>query len=197
MIHIKRRFQHDDEERRKWQDPTAILEAVGLGPGMVFVDLGCGEGYFSFPAARIVGDEGRVYALDINPESIGHLTAFAEEEGVDNIIALVGEGESTVACEKCADVIFCGIVLHDFADPAKVLENARTMIKPNGKLVNLDWKKEPMTLGPPLEMRFDETYASRLIEDAGFAVEGIRENGPYHYLITAKPQLVWSIQLMV
>ena len=188
MPHGKRRFRHDDKDRRRWQDPDAILAAIGLDPGMVFIDLGSGEGYFSLPAARIVGAKGHVYALDINPESIGHLEAAAEKEGLGNVTAMASEGESAIFCEECADIVFFGIVLHDFADPAMVLRNARTMIKQTGKLINLDWKKEQMTLGPPVEIRFDENTASRLISEAGFAVELVKESGPYHYLITAKPE---------
>jgi ubiquinone/menaquinone biosynthesis C-methylase UbiE len=187
MSYGERQFRHDDENRRKWQDPEAILDRIGLGPGMVFVDLGCGEGYFSLPAARIVGANGRVYALDINPESIGHLEAAAEKEGLDNITAIAGEGESAVFCEECADIVFFGIVLHDFADPAMVLRNARRMIKQTGRLINLDWKKEQTALGPPVEIRFDEDTASRLISEAGFMIEDITDVGQYHYLVTAKP----------
>lgn len=188
MPQSKRRFRHDDEDRRQWQDPDAILTAIGLDPGMVFIDLGCGEGYFSLPAARIVGAKGQVYALDINPESIGNLEAAAEKEGLSNVTAMAGEGESAVFCEECADIVFFGIVLHDFADPAMVLRNARRMIKQTGKLINLDWKKEQTTLGPPFEIRFDEDTASRLISEAGFAVEEVTDSGPDHYLITARPE---------
>jgi ubiquinone/menaquinone biosynthesis C-methylase UbiE len=182
-----KRFRHDDEERKNWQDPEAILAEVGLGPGMVFADLGCGEGFFALPAARIVGKDGRVYALDIDAESIDLLKEAAGEEGLENITAVAGAGESTVLREACADIVFFGTVLHDFADAAAVLRNARTMISPAGRLIDLDWKKEPMELGPPVEIRFDEGTASRLISGAGFVIEESREIGPYHYIVSARP----------
>jgi len=53
-------------------------------------------------------------------------------------------------------------------------------------LVNLDWKKEPMELGPPLVIRFDQEMAARLIKSTGFTVETIRNSSPYHYLIIAR-----------
>jgi ubiquinone/menaquinone biosynthesis C-methylase UbiE len=185
-----KRYRHDDEDRRKWQDPKAILAEIGLVPGMVFADLGCGEGFFALPAARIVGSEGKVYALDIDAEGIDLLKETAEKEGLGNVIAVAGEGESTVLCEECADIVFFGTVLHDFDDAAMVLDNARRMIKPAGRLVNLDWKKEQTELGPPVEIRFDEDKASRLISEAGFQVEKVWDIGPYHYVVTAKPVLV-------
>ena len=182
-----KRYRHDDEDRRKWQNPESILAEIGLAPGMVFVDLGCGEGFFALPAARIVGSEGRVYALDSDAEAINLLKGTAEKEGLGNVIAMAGEGESAVLCEECADIVFFGTVLHDFTDAAMVLLNARKMIKPAGRLVNLDWKKEQTELGPPIEIRFDENKASRLISEAGFQVEKIKDIGPYHYIVTAKP----------
>jgi len=182
-----KRYRHDDDDRRKWQNPEAILDEIGLAPGMVFADLGCGEGFFALPAARIVGSEGRVYALDSDAEAIELLEQAADEEGLGNVTAVAGEGENTVLCEECADIVFFGTVLHDFTDAAMVLLNARKMIKPAGRLVNLDWKKEQTELGPPIEIRFDEDKASRLISEAGFQVEKIQDIGPYHYIVTAKP----------
>ncbi|MGE5831856.1 MAG: class I SAM-dependent methyltransferase [Methanomicrobiales archaeon] len=180
-----RRFMVDDPDRKQWQDPEEILSSVGLAAGMVFVDLGCGEGYFTIPAARKVGPGGRVYAIDINPGAIGALRARAEEEGLGNIRSQVGEAETTPVCEGCADLVFFGIDLHDFRDPVAVLKNAGRMLAPGGRIADLDWKDEPMPLGPPLSIRFSVAKARSLIESAGFRVLSVRDTGPYHYLILA------------
>jgi ubiquinone/menaquinone biosynthesis C-methylase UbiE len=99
---------------------------------------------------------------------------------------VAGKAEETMICDACADVVFCGTALHDFADPSTVLTNARKMLKPDGRLIDLDWKKEPTELGPPLQIRFSQEKAAKLIQKAGFTIESIKEAGPYHYLITAK-----------
>jgi ubiquinone/menaquinone biosynthesis C-methylase UbiE len=90
-----------------------------------------------------------------------------------------------VLCEACADIIFFGIVLHDFEDPSLVLKNARRALKNQGTLADLDWKKISMPMGPPVAVRFDEAQAGRLIEGAGFKVASVRDWGQYHYLIKA------------
>ncbi len=187
MPHHHRKFRSDDEERRKWQDPKAILTDIGLGPGLVFADIGCGEGFFSIPAARMVGAAGRVHAVDIDAHSIEILRQTARGEGLKNVSSRAEAAETALPCEECADIVFFGIDLHDFADAARVLVNARAMIKPSGKLVDLDWKKEPMEIGPPLGIRFDEAKATELIEAAGFQIEKVREYGPFHYMVTASP----------
>jgi ubiquinone/menaquinone biosynthesis C-methylase UbiE len=182
---MARRFLVDDPERRKWQDPDQILSSIGLREGMVFVDLGCGEGYFAIPAARRVGPRGKVYAADINGESVERLRARADEEGLKNLTTQVGEAEETLFCEGCADILFFGIDLHDFRDPVAVLRNAKQMLGPEGRLADLDWKDEPMELGPPLGKRFSIAKASRLIGSVGLRIQTVQEAGPYHYLIIA------------
>jgi ubiquinone/menaquinone biosynthesis C-methylase UbiE len=177
----------DETERRKWQNPEAILSANGLRAGMVFVDIGCGEGFFSLPAARMVGPTGKVYGIDIDEQAIAEVRRKANAEILSNLELIVSPAEKALPCRGCADLVFFGIVLHDFEDPSKVLKNAHQMLKPAGKLVNLDWKKIGTPFGPPVSKRFDEATASLLIESAGFKVLTTQDSGVYNYIITAKP----------
>jgi len=181
------RFFQDETERRKWQNPEAILVEIGLRHGFTFMDIGCGYGFFALPAARLVGEKGKVYGLDADAEAIKMLKRKAVKEGLKNLNLKVGEAENTILCEACADIVFFGIVLHDFEDPARVLMNAKKMLKPTGRLVDLDWKKEPMEFGPPLRIRFSEEEAVSRIEAAGFKINSVKEARPYHYIIIAKP----------
>jgi ubiquinone/menaquinone biosynthesis C-methylase UbiE len=181
----RRRFTSNDAERRKWQDPEKILTVAGLRTGMTFIDVGCGEGYFSIPASHIVGKEGHVYAYDINEEAIRNLAIQVHNEHLDNLTPRTGSGEETIIGEACADMVFFGIDLHDFDDPQKVLINAKIMLKPEGYLVDLDWKDQNMEFGPPPEKRFSMSKAVGLIESAGFRVISTADAGPYHYLVIA------------
>jgi len=180
-----RRFMVDDPDRMRWQDPEGILSLVGLRKGMVFIDIGCGEGFFAIPAARRVGPEGRVYAADISAEAVGRLRDRAGKEGLKNLLIRVGEAETTVFCDRCADIVFFGIDLHDFRDPAAVLRNAVRMLRPDGWVADLDWKDKPMEMGPPQGIRLSPAKAVSLIESAGLRVVSVQEAGPYHYLIMA------------
>ena len=177
-----------DEERRKWRNPEVILSHVGLRAGHTFIDLGCGDGFFAIPAASLVGDTGKVYCVDTDVEAVGRLREKATKVGLKNLNLTVGRAEDVIVCQECADIVFFGTVLHDFADPSEVLMNAKEMLKPNGRLIDLDWKKESMKWGPPLQIRFSEEHASHLIEAAGFKTEAAEPAGPFHYLIVAR----WS-----
>jgi ubiquinone/menaquinone biosynthesis C-methylase UbiE len=170
-----------------WQDAPAILAQIGLKPGDTLVDLGSGDGYFSIPAARMVGKSGMVYALDVSAEAISELKAAASAAGLNNIQTAVGEAENTLPCEGCADVVLMANVLHDFADPVAALKNARHMLKPGGRLADLDWKKDKDQLhGPPFAKRFDQEKATAMLNRAGFKVMSSALMGPFHYLLIAE-----------
>jgi ubiquinone/menaquinone biosynthesis C-methylase UbiE len=178
-------FALDEATRRSWYNPDDILQDLRFG--MTFADIGCGDGFFTILAAKKVGKKGRVYAVDVDASAIKKLNSKAEVEGLKNIIAKVGIGEETVFCNKCADFVFYSMVLHDFDDPLKVLKNAKKMIKANGRLIDLDWKKQEMPFGPPVKIRFSEENASNLMKNAGFQIDHIKAVGNYHYVVTGKP----------
>jgi len=182
---IRGQHYHDDSARREWQQPEAILAEIGLGQGMSFVDIGCGEGFFTLPAAGIVGGAGQVHALDANPQAIAILREKIAQAKLTNVNVETGRGETTVLCGECADIVFLGIVLHDFESPDKVLANAYLMTRPGGRLVNLDWKKEALPLGPPEHIKFSPDRAADMIRRAGFRVIETRDSGQYHYVVTA------------
>lgn len=172
---------------KKWSHPKLSLENAGLRSGMVFMDIGCGYGFFTIPAAQIVGKNGTVYAVDVDASAIDRLKREAEKKDLKNVTAIVSAAEKTVFCIRCADMVFYSIVLHDFKDPFKVLQNAKQMLKPSGMLVNVDWKRKPMPIGPPMRIRFSEEQASNLIEKAGFTIEKVQDLESNFYIVTAKP----------
>ena len=86
-------FSLDEATRREWYNPEEILQTIGLRSGMVFADIGCGDGFFSLLAAKIVGDKGKVYAVDTDDSAIERLKSKAKAENLKNITAVVGKAE--------------------------------------------------------------------------------------------------------
>ncbi len=172
-------------QRWEWQNPEKILMEVGVKAGDVFIDLACGFGFFAIPAAEMIGAEGVVCGVDVDDVALGELRAQAAQAGLENLRVKRAEAEDVSLCERCADIVFIGIALHDFRDPFKVLQNAKSTLKKDGRLINLDWKKESTPFGPPVDIRFSESEAASLIERAGFNVASIKDSGPYHYVVVA------------
>jgi ubiquinone/menaquinone biosynthesis C-methylase UbiE len=172
-----------DGDRRKMMDPDAILPKIGLKPGMTLVDVGCGQGFFALPAARIVGPEGQVIGIDIDREALDVLQQGASDAGL-NIQIIEGDAEETFVCEGCADIVFFGINLHDFAEPEKALANAWRMLKPGGILADFDGKK--VEGESHHGNRLSEKEASKLIEEADFNIASVEDYSDWLYLIIAK-----------
>lgn len=178
-------FSLDEATRCSWYNPDAVLQ--DLQEGMIFVDVGCGDGFFTILASKKVGKNGKVYAVDIDPVGIEKLKNKAKTKGLTNITTKVGKAEDIVICKQCADFILYSMDLHDFGDTVKVLQNAKQMIKPTGHLIDLDWKKKDMQFGPPTTIRFSQDQAASLMSSSGFTVVNIQDAGPFHYILTAKP----------
>jgi ubiquinone/menaquinone biosynthesis C-methylase UbiE len=173
--------------RRSWQNPEETLRRIGLRKGHNFLDVGCGYGFFTLPATRMVGKQGRVFGVDINEPAIEMIQHRLKEENLDATLS-VARAEEKIFCEGCMDIVFFSIVLHDFENQHKVLSNARKMIKGTGILVNIDWKKKPLPLGPPLEKKFSPQHAISLIQDSGFRVVETVDDHRYLYTVIAKPE---------
>jgi ubiquinone/menaquinone biosynthesis C-methylase UbiE len=175
-----------EKERRNWQNPEQTLINIGLKEGHRFADIGCGYGFFTLPALRMVGKSGKVYAVDKNAEAISIIRRRLSGDP-DNIELVTGLAEDIVFCEGCIDFMFFSIVLHDFSDIMKVLDNSRKMIKKDGVLVNIDWKKKKLDKGPPYSKKFSIGKASGLIESAGYRINKIDKESALLYSITAHP----------
>ncbi|MCL2679226.1 MAG: class I SAM-dependent methyltransferase [Dehalococcoidia bacterium] len=182
------RIDYNFAERRLWDDAGALLLKIGLKNGQTLVDMGAGDGYFSIPAAQMAGPKGKIYAIDSSTENLAGLERRAREAGLSNIETVIGEAEKTVPCENCADMVLIANALHDFADPLAALRNASRMLKPGGRLADLDWRKEQDRLhGPSFAKRFSQEKAELLITQAGYKILSSALTGRFHYLIVATP----------
>lgn len=113
--------------------PEKLLQQTPLGPGMKVVDYGCGPGAFSLAAARIVGPEGCVYAVDIHPLAIRSVQRAAARKGLSNIQTLLGSRLAELASHQI-DLILCYDVLHLIADIPTMLADMHRVLKANGVL---------------------------------------------------------------
>lgn len=180
------KFTYSEEERRKRQNPESILTFMGLKEGMCFIDSGCNDGFFTLPAARIVGETGKIYAIDIDREAIDRLKAKLENENIINTEVIVSASEDMFIHEGIADIIFFGTVLHDFYDPLKVLVNSRKMLKENGFIYDYDWRKLKDKIGPPYKKRFSEKHVNELAAKAGLKIVSSYTLDNNYYAITLK-----------
>jgi len=115
----------DEAQRRQWQNPDRIVEKIGVKAGDVFIDLACGSGFFAIPAARIIGSKGVVCGVDIDSEALEELHVQAAQAGLNNIRFRFAAAEKVALCERCADMVFVGIALHEQRPAQGIAECSR------------------------------------------------------------------------
>jgi ubiquinone/menaquinone biosynthesis C-methylase UbiE len=119
--------------RDRFQNPRAKLEKIGIGEGQAVLDFGCGPGSFAIPAAQIVGERGKVYALDIHPLAIEAVEKKAKKEKLTNITAILSDRDTGLPDESI-DVILLYDTIHMIKDKQALLEELHRVLKPDGLL---------------------------------------------------------------
>jgi ubiquinone/menaquinone biosynthesis C-methylase UbiE len=141
------------EDRAQRLDPYEILRAFGVEPGMVVADLGCGPGFFTLPAAELVGPTGLVYAVDVQQEMVDALRSRLAQAGVKNVAVRRSSEVEPALPLASVDLALLAYVLHEVEQRAKFLLATKRLLKPKGRIAVINWKKIETPVGPPTEMR--------------------------------------------
>lgn len=169
------------EERLRWQPPELVLAGLALEPGEVFVDIGCGPGYFAFPAAQAVGSRGKVYAVDISLDMLMQLGQRLYAAGLSNVETILSKESNIPLPDGCADAALLANVLHEAEDPLALLAEARRLVRVGGRLLVVDWRREPTPVGPPVEERMVPEAVLAMAGSSGWGSPAPANAGPYHW----------------
>lgn len=160
-------------------DVSLVLQALRIGPGQTILDAGCGNGYMSKAFAGVLGDTGKVVALDPDETAIATLR---EETAGTNIQAVVGViSNDTGLPAGSFDLIYLSNVFHGFTteELAGFLAEVDRLLRPDGTLAVVEFIKKETPVGPPLEFRFSPEELRRKIP---LTPGNTLEVGEYHYL---------------
>lgn len=170
--------------------PSDLINALQIQPGMFIADFGCGGGHFTFLLAKRVGEQGKVYALDVQAPPLEMIKARAAAEGAKNIQTIRANleipGSSTLA-DASQDRVLIANVLFQSPKKEAILQEARRILKPNGSLVLIEWRKGAGGFGPPDDLRMDEDQIRTLVQGQQFAPTGDLHLGKYHHIMTFTP----------
>ena len=132
----------DRPEREKEEDPAKLLAALDLKPGMVVADVGAGTGYHSFRMAKVVGDTGKVLAVDVQPEMLKLVEARAKRDKVANVQAVPGEEADPKLPRRSVDLVLMVDVYHEFRRPYEMGDKLVAALKPGGRLAFVEYRAE-------------------------------------------------------
>jgi ubiquinone/menaquinone biosynthesis C-methylase UbiE len=110
-----------------------ILKEVGIEPGSQVLDYGCGPGSYSIAAAKMVGNSGTVYALDIHPLAIEHVKKQTSKKRLNNVKTVLS-GQDTGLPDQSMDIVLLYDIYHALGDPNSVLVELHRVLRPDGVL---------------------------------------------------------------
>ncbi|MDX1383263.1 MAG: class I SAM-dependent methyltransferase [Thermoanaerobaculia bacterium] len=133
-----KRWAYEEPGRDGWQQPERVVESLGLAAGDRVADVGAGGGYFSFRFAAAVGDEGRVFAADLDRGLLDYVAKEAEKRGYANIRTVLAAPDDPRLPEP-VDLLFTCNTAHHFADRVVWFRGVRRYLAPGGRLAVVDY----------------------------------------------------------
>ncbi|SFS10308.1 Methyltransferase domain-containing protein [Halomicrobium zhouii] len=175
-----------------WPTPGATLRELGVESGDALAEVGCGNGYFALPAARVV-DPAPVYACDLDESLLTECSALADRQGVDNVEPVHGDARRlSELLPEPVDVVLLANAFHGVDDRDALVREVEMSLCPGGRFVVVNWHARPREettvadepRGPPSTLRMtpDETTAD-VLGAADFSLDERIALPPYHYAL--------------
>ncbi len=170
-------------KREREEGSTRMQAALDLKLGMVVCDMGCGNGYHALPMAKRVAPDGKVLAVDIQPEMLQMLKQRAEANGVSNVEAIVGEVNNPNLPEASCDLIVMVDVYHEFSHPEEMLGVMRRALKPGGQVVLVEFRAEDLTVPIKPEHKMSKVQILKELEGNGFKLTRSFDELPWQHML--------------
>ncbi len=158
------------ESREVFAGRESILKAVNLQPGMSIADVGSGTGLYIGPFSNSVGEEGRVFAIDISPKFIDHIQRRIKADELHNVQPVLSNERSITLEEGVVDRVFICDTYHHFEYHKDMLASIRSALNPGGELILVEFDRIPGKSREWLltHVRADKATFRGEIEAAGF-----------------------------
>lgn len=179
---IRERQRLLSEERYEALHPESLLRELGLKQGDTMADIGSGPGFFTIPAAQIVGEHGLVLAADVQGEMLSAVKGRVTEHGLTNVrVVKTSETDVPLPPESC-DFVLLAFVLDEIEQRSRFLHRVARLLKPDAPIVVLEWRKEEQTEGPPIDDRISEEELTADAQAAGLRISESRDLNDHQYL---------------
>jgi ubiquinone/menaquinone biosynthesis C-methylase UbiE len=175
-------------ERQQEEDPDRALDLIGITEGLVVADVGAGSGYITVRLARRVGPAGKVYANDLQPAMVARLRERVQRDRLTNVEPVQGSETDANLPAGATDLIIMVDVYHEMRQPQVMLQSLRRALKPNGRLVLLEYRKEDPNVPIRFEHKMSVAEARLEITAEGFTFDQVIGGLPWqHILVFRRP----------
>ncbi|MBX9791956.1 MAG: class I SAM-dependent methyltransferase [Pirellulales bacterium] len=155
-------------ERAQEEQTDKLLAALKIKPGQTVCDLGCGNGYYTLELARLVGPQGKVLAVDIQPEMLHLLDLRVKEAGLANVEPIQSTPIDPKLPPASCDLILVVDVYHEFGYPEQMLAALHKALKPDGRLVLVEFRAEDLLVPIKPEHKMSKRQVLKELEPNGY-----------------------------
>jgi SAM-dependent methyltransferase len=177
----------EDPKRDAYQKPHEVLEALALRDGETVADIGSGSGYFTLRFAAHVGERGRVYGIDVDPELLRHLNRRIRDAGVRNVQTILADPDDPLLPDASVDRFVVVDTWHHIEDQAKYLKLMKRMLRPGGQVVMIDFHKRELPVGPPAKLKIAREDLIAQMQAHGYRLKREHTFLPYQYFLVFEP----------
>jgi ubiquinone/menaquinone biosynthesis C-methylase UbiE len=171
------------ESRQREEDCAMLLSALAVKPGQVVCDLGCGNGFYTLQLAKMVGEQGKVLAVDIQPEMLHLLSERAREAQIDNIVTVQGTAKDPKLPSESVDLILLVDVYHELSHPEQMLNAMRRALRPGGRIALVEFRLEDPNVPIKLLHKMSKKQILKEFPPNGFKLVEQFDKLPWQHLM--------------
>jgi len=170
-------------ERAEEEQPDKAIALLGIARGATVADIGAGNGYMTWRLAERVGPTGKVFANDIQPEMLEMLRRNMQQRKLRNVEAVLGTYDDPRLPANSLDLVILVDVYHEFSEPQKMLRRIRESLKPDGRLVLLEYRAEDPAVPIRPEHKMTVAQVKTELEPEGYHVDRVLEDLPRQHIL--------------
>jgi precorrin-6B methylase 2 len=174
------------DERQDEEEPDLALRLLKIKKGAAVADIGAASGYMTIRLAKIVGPAGRVYANDLQQGMIDLLRANVARAKVTNVTPILGSVDDPRLPTASVDLILLVDVYHEFSEPQKMLQHMRDAMKPDARLVLVEYRGEDPAVPIQPAHKMTVAQAKLEVEHEGFTLAEVKEDLPRQHILIFK-----------
>jgi SAM-dependent methyltransferase len=180
------------ESRDREEDCNKLIAQLKLKPGLTVCDMGCGNGFYALRIAKKLGPKGLVLAVDIQPEMLTLLRERANEANVKNVRPILGSVIDPELPPASCDLILCVDVYHEFSHPEQMLRAMRAALKPDGRLVLVEFRLEDPTVPIKLEHKMSKEQILKELPPNGLKLVQEFDGLPWQHVMWFGRDEAWK-----
>ena len=172
--------------REEEEKTSEMIKELNLKPGISVADIGSGNGYHTLMMAKIIGEKGQAYAVDIQPEMLIMLEERAKKAGMENIKLIENRFWDADLPEKSVDFVLMADVYHEFSHPQQMLSSIKKSLKENGVVCLLEFKSEDPKVPIKPEHKMSKAQVIKEMSSNGFVLSRSYDKLPWQHLLFFK-----------